>query len=884
MSLIIMYKDRDDTMAIDIKYFRKKIKTVLSRDFVQKIVTKYESTDFTNKTTNNGSSFRVIDEKSEENKTRPSIDYVRAFFDNELKRDYLVSRGLYDSLLDDTDINTKREIVAKATNDIRESLESRNGTLILNSGTILDNPQTDSPCHILTINTDGESIISIVKAIYGIMKKREIPFDIEIPRYSDQKSGYTEAIKLNVTTADLEATIKAINSLDKEYKDKIKAPNLFNANVDNLIGYDSLLDIDGQRSSDKLGEIMIKAIDMTIAELGEGLTIEDQTLVEYVKNAENKDEARKVCLAEIKKTIQNVIDPILVNVAKVAKEEKADLNLEDVFESDIAFGELNAEFGTLEEEQEIENYNEVEFEDTEKKTDSIAKSIIKDVKAGVKTLFSVDNLLKQSLIRPAINFGPIVTEEDEKVKAETETKAEPKVTVIEPIKKEQNALPGEEVVKKPVEEIPQENEEEIVDDNPIMTRDGFKLDYFPAFLRRYSDKVQKEEQKEEKKQDGEVYTLPGEENYAKRVINKLSEAAKEKVEEIKKAPDAVAPKVEEQVVKAEEVPSPRTITPEEIHIPEFLRSYVKKDIPKQTEEEKISEPVVKEEAKKVEKPVLQNTQEKQVYANEEARLDALLANAENPVKREEQKELSEEEKLDAILSTVNTQAIPVIPKPVEEKTTVIPVVKEETVKEEKQEEVEAPMKKASNYKPYDAEEARLDSLLKNVTEENPEEDILSIIEREADSSAPGMLTTEEKVAVIADSIKKTTEEPDYEKLDKIAKYRGVSDDPKVFDFKVRDDDGKVVEVDGREYTVLDYLEKEKVLDVIPLDSKVHLLDDYKEDTVDGRQFIREKVIPSACNGNIPIGDIIDRYAESIVKPEEFDYTKKKTIFDVFKRK
>ena len=194
------------------------------------------------------------------------------------------------------------------------------------------------------------------------------------------------------------------------------------------------------------------------------------------------------------------------------------------------------------------------------------------------------------------------------------------------------------------------------------------------------------------------------------------------------------------------------------------------------------------------------------------------------------------------------------------------------------------MKKTSNYKPYDAEEARLDSLLKNVTEENPEEDILSIIAREADGSAPGMLTTEEKVAVIADSIKKTTEEPDYEKLDKIAKYRGVSDDPKVFDFKVRDDDGKVVEVDGREYTVLDYLEKEKVLDVIPLDSKVHLLDDYKEDTVDGRQFIREKVIPSACNGNIPIGDIIDRYAESIVKPEEFDYTHKKRIFDVFKRK
>ena len=52
-----------------------------SRDFVQKIVTKYESTDFANKTTNNGSNFRTIDEISDENKTRPSIDYAKAFFD-----------------------------------------------------------------------------------------------------------------------------------------------------------------------------------------------------------------------------------------------------------------------------------------------------------------------------------------------------------------------------------------------------------------------------------------------------------------------------------------------------------------------------------------------------------------------------------------------------------------------------------------------------------------------------------------------------------------------------------------------------------------------------------------------------------------------------------
>lgn len=856
-------------MAIDIKYFRKRIKTILSRDFVQKIVTKYESTDFANKTTDNGSNFRTIDAISEENKTRPSIDHARAFFDKELKTDYLVSRGLYHLVKNGDDINKKREIVAKVTDDIRESLDSKNGVLTLNSGVILDNPQIDSPCHILTINTDGESIISVVKAIYEIMKNREIPFDIEIPRYSNQKNGYTEAIKLNVTTADLEATIRAINSIDQVYKDKIKAPNLFNANVDDLIGYDSLLDIDGERSSDKLGVIMIKAIDMTIAELGEGLLLEDQTLVDYVKHAENKDEARKLCLAEIKKLTPNIIDPILVNVAKVVKDEKIDLNLEDVFESDIAFGELNAEFGALEEEQEIENHNEVEYEDTEKKTDSIAKSIIKDFKAGVKAITSIDSLLTQSLIRPAINFGPIVTEENE------EEKTEPKVTVVEPIKKEENALPGEK----------EEKEEEIVDDNPIMTRDGFKLDYFPAFLRKYSDRVQKE-QKEEKE---EGYALPGEENYASRVINKLSAAAKEKVEEARLAPKAtteVEPKeenvVSEPIVKQAEEPYTRTVKTEDMFIPEFLRSYVRKDAPKET---KIIEAPVQEQTnvtvpEEVQEKVKKEVPQQQARANEEAYLDSLLASVENPVKQEVNEDLSEEEKLDAILNTVNTQAIPVVPKPVEEKTTVLPVIKETPVKEEEQKVAEPPKGNAPKYKPYDAEEARLESMLNGVTED---EDILSTIRRETVDSTPGMLTTEEKIAVVADSIKKTTQEPDYAKEEKIAKYRGVSLDPQLFDFKIRNDEGEVIQVDEKEYTVLDYLEKNNVLSYIPLDSRVYLNDDYKDDSVDGRTFIREYVIPSACNGNIGIEDIIDRYVSRIVKSDEFDTTKKKGIFGFMRK-
>ena len=859
MTLIIMYKDRDDTMAIDINYFRSKIKTVLSRDFVQKIVTKYESTDFTNKTTDNGSKFRTIDEISDENKTRPSIDYAKAFFDKTLKRDYLVSRGQYDLLKEDIGLEEKRKIVAGATKNIKESLDSKRGILTLNSGVILDNPQVDSPCHILTINTDGESIISVVKAIYEIMKTREIPFDIEIPRFSDQKNGYTEAIKLNVTTADLEATIKAINSIDKEYKAKIKAPNMFNANVDNFIGYDSLLDVEGERASDKLGVIMIKAIDMTIAELGEGLTIEDQTLVDYIKNAENKDEARKVCLAEIKKITSNVIDPILTNAAKIVKDEKVDLNLEDIFESDIAFGQLNAEFGTLDEEEEIENHNEVEYEDTEKKTDSIAKSIINNFKAGVKAISSLDSLLAQSLIRPAINFGPVVTEEKEETTIPKMRVVEPKVTVVEPIKKEETALPGEDV------------EEEIVDDNPIMTRDGFKLDYFPAFLRKYSDRVQK--QKEE-----ESHALPGEENYATRVINKLEVAAKEKIEESKKTPEVtseVKPKEEIQIVKTEDTTAPKVVDTRDMHIPEFLRGYVKREEPKPVEtpvETPVEAPVQEKVEEKIEAPL---TQEQAVA--EEARLESLLANAGKTTNQEQYKGLSEEERLDAILNTVNTQAIPVIPKKVEEKTTVIPVVTEEVVKEEPKP-VVAPSKM-----PYSDEEARLDSLLKNATEEKPEEDILSAINRETAETSPSMLTTEEKIAVVADSIKKTPQVVDTVKQEKIAKYRGVTLDPQLFDFKVRNDEGEVIQVEGKDYTVLDYLEDNKVLSYVPLDSRVYLNDDYKDDSVDGVTFIRDYVIPSACNGNIQMEDILDRYAKRVVKADEFDSAKKKGIFGFMRK-
>ena len=809
-------------MAIDINYFRSKIKTALSRDFVQKIVTKFESTSFANKTTDNGSNFRTIDAISEENKTKPSIDYARAFFDKCLKRDYLVARGQYDSLRENIDLEKKRKIVAKATENIKESMDSKKGTLTLNSGVILDNPQVDSPCHILTINTDGESIISVVKAIYEIMKTREIPFDIEIPRFSDQKNGYTEAIKLNVTTADLEATIKAINSIDKVYKDKIKAPNLFNANVDNLIGYDSLLDVNGERASDKLGVVMIKAIDMTIAELGEGLTIEDKALVDYIKEAENKDEARKVCLAEIKKITSNVIDPILVNVAKIAKEEKVELNLEDVFESDIAYGELNAEFGTLEEEQEFENHNEVEFEDTEKKTDSIAKSIIKDIKAGVKAITSIDSLLTQSLIRPAINFGPIETEE----KAKEEEKTDAKVTVIEPLKKEENALPGESV----------EKEEEIVDDNPIKKRDEFELNYLPSFLRKYSEKAQKEAEKEET-QEEHGFALPGEENYTQKVVNKPSDetAAKEELR---------------RTISNEEYIPLRKVDTKDIVIPDFLQKKTVVEMPKV-----------------VETPTTENRETivKQKDVNEEAKLDSLLQNVDKP-KYNFQEGLSEEEKLDAILNTVNTETIPVVPKPVEDKTDIIPVVKD-----------------VPKYKPYNEEEAKLDNLLKSATEEKPEEDILSAINRETADTSPSMLTTEEKIAVVADSIKKTPQTIDTVKQEKIAKYRGVSYDPQVFDFKVRNDDGEVIQKDGKDYTVLDYLEDNDVLSIIPLDSRVYLIDDPRDDSVDGRTFIRQYVIPSAVNGNNQMEDIRDRYIARIVKSDEFDAGKKKGIFGFMRK-
>ena len=56
-------------MAISIEDFRKSLNVGLSRDLVQKILTKYENFDFSSVNTNNGTKLREIDAYDPENVT-----------------------------------------------------------------------------------------------------------------------------------------------------------------------------------------------------------------------------------------------------------------------------------------------------------------------------------------------------------------------------------------------------------------------------------------------------------------------------------------------------------------------------------------------------------------------------------------------------------------------------------------------------------------------------------------------------------------------------------------------------------------------------------------------------------------------------------------------
>ena len=307
-------------MAISIDDFRKSLNEGLSRDLVQEIITKYENFDFSSVNTNNGSKLREIDAYDEENISKFNFEDLKYFLNNRLKTDYLVSRGAYLKTFGSEPEEQKR-IIADVSKILKNSLYSRPNTLTISSKVILDNPQRDEASHLLVINTDSSSIISIVNSLYEQFSKLDIPFEIEIPKTNEMNSGTTEPIKLHVTTMDLESTINVINKLDKVYKDKIKKPNMFAANVQNTFGYDSLIDINGTRASDVLGSAIVKAIDATLVDLGKDKKIDDSSIVDYLKNATNKDEARQKAIKTIKVDYPNIIEPVLLATVKKLKKK-----------------------------------------------------------------------------------------------------------------------------------------------------------------------------------------------------------------------------------------------------------------------------------------------------------------------------------------------------------------------------------------------------------------------------------------------------------------------------------------------------------------------------------------------------------------------------------
>ena len=164
-------------MAISIDDFRKSLNAGLSRDLVQEIITKYENFDFSSVNTNNGSKLREIDAYGEENISKFNFEDLKYFLNRKIKIDYLASRGKLKET-QDANAEEQKRILAEASNIIKNSLYSRPNTLTISSKVILDNPQRDEASHLLVINTDSSSIISIVNSLYEQFSKLEIPFEI----------------------------------------------------------------------------------------------------------------------------------------------------------------------------------------------------------------------------------------------------------------------------------------------------------------------------------------------------------------------------------------------------------------------------------------------------------------------------------------------------------------------------------------------------------------------------------------------------------------------------------------------------------------------------------------------------------------------------------
>ncbi len=916
-------------MAISIDNFRRNLKVDVSKKLVDKIMSKYENSDFSIIDTNNGNKLREIDLYNEDNKKGFYQDEVVYFLNKVLKTDYLNSKNAFLQFagLNHEDRKQKsREISAI----LRKSLYSRPDSLSLKSGDILNNPQKDESVHILTLNVESSDIISITRSLYNQLTKYDIPFDIEIPKTVNMNSGTTEAIKLHVPTMDLEDTINAINRLDKVYKNKIKAPNMFNANIEDLIGYDSLIDINGTRTSDLFGSTLIKALDNTLIELGADETFDGVSVVEYLKNASNKDEARKRVYKEVFAKKSNEYDlfyeTLSSNFEKIVKEEKIPLDLENIFASELAQSELNVEFGVVDDEEvvyenEIVNENEIELEEPEKvhvleKAADAAKSLVSNIKTN-----GIESLLSSNYIQPAITFGAGTLEQihEEAVKAtdyESLKTNDPSVQVIEPIVKDNfNELPEpvfdkiEEDIEPALmpEEIPTQVEEAKVDVPKVETQ----VVETPVQEQAVAPVAQTSVVETEVPVQEESIGLPGEDAYITQVAPKVptepivvNTPVVETPAPVESTP--VVPPVEEPVSETPEVVTALATDPvlydnndkeTSLYEDEAVSIAPTNDVngevqaadlnelnevptPVETTapvEEVKEEPAFKDEV--VETPANVEIPEATDIAIEDDSQVEVQSSNDTEVYQAPVEETHE----DVVIpdDTDKTQILKVIPetKPSEP---IIPEVTQST-EEDEISVIDSIMKEIeeaeNNVDEKTIELSELGNDLNKITETQAQPVQAQPVQTEVPNASK--LTQDEAVAVVANN--EPVKQVDPVKQQIIDKYNGVSMDPQIFDFQIKDEDDNVLQKrDGSPYTFLDYLEYNKILEAFPLDSRIYLKDSTRADSVDGRTFIREYVLPAAVDGNKSVKDIMEWYVKSVNNIKEVP--KKKSFFGGFMKK
>lgn len=864
-------------MAISIDDFRKSLNIGLSRDLVQQILTKYENFDFSSVNTNNGSKLREIDAFDKENITPINPDDLKYFLNIRLKTDYLKTIGQLAEAKEASE-EKRKEIITNATKVVKNSLYSRPNALTISSKDILNNPQRDESSHLLVINTDASSIVSIVNSLYEQFSKLDIPFEIEIPKTNAMNSGTTEPIKLHVTTMDLENTINVINKLDKVYKDKIKKPSMFVANVQNTFGYDSLIDINGTRSSDILGTTIVKAIDATLVDLAKDKLIDDMSVVDYLKNASNKDEARQKVIKSVKVDYPNIIEPILLAAVKIIDEDKLPINSNQVFISEMADSELNTEFGVIEEE--ITNVNEIVEENEETKTNDVINEAVAAVDANTKSnIISIKDLFANQFIQPAIAFGSQTVEKTNEESTNLEPsdllKVEnPTVTVIEPVPK--------------AEELQELTEKKI---------DTLNEDIKPIFTGQ---------------EETQNFVLPGEETFVQNstpvnevtVEPNINNSIEEPVQET--IPSVVEPANEEpQVIEPQMIEQPTEQISAQVDLPvipnitelEKNSNTVEEQLVQPTPEvapvpEIIEQPVEANVVSPVVAPTIDTTpivvQPEIVTTNAQvAEPQAVVPTIETSVQQPVVEDL---EKTQVIAAVQEPTTIPVKDLPTGIKEVITPQVNPVPDFVKQSEDIFAPTKEENELQQeidtalQTVQNAEVDTRTIEIpTEEIKDEkdDILSAISSNLDIPDSSKLSTEEKISMVADSFTKAPA-IDPAKQAIINKYNGVFIDNQVLDFRVKDENNEdILKADGTPYTFLDYLEQNNVLEKIKLDSKYYIKDNPNKDFVDGKNFIREFVISNAVNGNRSIDEIIDWYVSKTVDLNE--QPKKKGLFGFGKK-